>query len=435
MKKYFKQLFKGLSNYKPLISNSGFMKLLFAGIISEFGSKISYFTLLSKVYSISGGKITNMGFLTIAQILPRIFFAPVAGVVCDKFSRKKIMILSDLFNGLIILNMIWIQDLRFIYLTSFCAALVNTFRNPAQSAMEPNLVEKDQIVLLNSFKASSRSLVQIVGTAVGGMTVGFLGVNRAFTVDTITFLTSALIILTITVQEVHLKKRVGQKEPISISKTLQENWHDFSDGFHVVWGKTNIRMVFLISMFMSFAMGMQGVLIYSFLKQTLQLGDQAEKVWGFLLSSLGVGSLVGSIILGMVIQRYPNRFKVFLNILLFDSIVFILFLTCRYLPLSYVLFGALGAIGAASGVITDSMIQEEVTDENRGKVFSLLGMLTSPVSALSIFIGTTAASVITALNVLLISASSEAIIAIGLRFTKTYRQADHESVHLTQAVE
>lgn len=423
MRKIFSKFVASLAEYRPILLNFRFMRLLMAGMISELGGVVTYFTLLRKVYTLSGGRVTDLGFLTIAQILPRVIVGPIAGVVVDKISRKKIMIISDILNGLIVINLIWIQDLRFIYLTSFFASLVNTFRNPAQDALEPNLVPQEQIILLNSFKASTMSLFRIIRTALGGMTVGFLSVTSAFTFDAITFFVSAAIISTLVIAEQHVHVKSEGAEKLTTRQMLKENVQDLKNGAQIIWGKVSVRMVFLINMFISLLMDMQGVLIYYFLKQTLQLGDQAEKVWGLLLSALGVGGIIGGLIIGSMVKNHRNRFQLFLDILFFDGVFFAAFLVNRYLPLSYVLFAGLGAIGSASGIILRTIIQEEVDDKNRGKVFGLMWTVLGPVSIFSISLGTAGAAAITAVNVLLVSAASELLIAVGLRFTKTYRAA------------
>ena len=226
-----------LQEYRGLIYNSRFIRIIIAGVISSFGSKISYFALLRKVYIISNGKITDLGFLTIFEMIPSIVFGIFAGIIIDKFPRKWIMIISDLCSGLAILSAIFVNDLNFIYLITFIKATVNVFRLPAQSAFEPNLVNKDDIPLLNSFKSSTNSLIQIVGSATGAAIVGFLGARNAFIIDAITFWTSGLIILTISIKELHIKRSKEFK-----SKYLNE----FIEGTSIMWRNSKLKLMILI---------------------------------------------------------------------------------------------------------------------------------------------------------------------------------------------
>ncbi len=411
------------NQYRPLLLNGDFLKVIAAGLISSIGSKISYFALLRKVYIVSGGQITDLGFLALVQMVPGMILGPFVGVLVDRVPRKRIMILCDIVNGLVIGSLIFVNDLSIIYVVAGISSLVTTFRYPAQGALEPNLVEKSEIVLLNSFKASSNGLIQVIGAAIGGATVGLLGVGKAFMVDAVTFFVSAAIIMTLMVRETHMYEEDPDDAADEAEGAIKKQWNAFKRGASVLAENVSVRMVFVINVFLNFAMAMQGMLIYYFLRETLQLGDRTEAFWGYLLSTLGVGGLVGSFILGVVIKRYENRFELFLNVLLFDAIIFTGFLVNRFLPLSLLLFGLLGLTAAANQIIMNSILQEEVEDRKRGRVFSLLGIIAGPVAAFSVFIGTTSAEYITARNVLLLAALAEALIAIGIRFTGSYRRA------------
>jgi len=334
------------------------------------------------------------------------------------------MFACDVLNGLVILSLIFVQDLWLIYVVAGLSSLITTFRFPAQRALEPNLVERSQIVLLNSFNASTTSLIQVIGSALGGATVGFLGARNAFIIDAATFWVSALLIVGLAIRETHMDQ--GAAEALEeAGGVVARQWNQFKRGASVLVENINIRVVFLIEVFLIFAMSMQGTLIYFFLREGLHLGDRAEQYWGYLLSGLGIGGVVGSIILGVIIiKRYANRIKLFLNVLLCDAAALAGFLLSPFFPLSFVLFSGLGVIGAAHQIIINTILQEEVEDAKRGRVFSLLGIVAGPVSAFSIFVGTVGAEYITARTVLLLAAACEAAIALGIRLTATYRKLE-----------
>jgi MFS family permease len=243
-----------------------------------------------------------------------------------------------------------------------------------------------------------------------------VGVKNAFMIDASTFLISAFLIGTLFIKETHVERN----KHIFSSRYMKQ----FIDGVSIMWKDGSIKLMLLIDLFVTFAMSMQGPLIYIFIKETLKMGDKAELAWGILLSSLGIGAIFGSLIIGILVKRYNNRFRLFLNVLLFDSVFFTGFILNKIFPVSIVIFAFLGCIGTAHMIILNTVIQNTASDEHRGKVFSTFAMLRSPVSIVSILIGTTAAEFITARNVLLIVAGVEALIAIGVRATKTYKAFD-----------
>ena len=405
------------SEYKVVLKNSIIMRIIIAGFISSLGSKISYFALLRKVYILSDGKITDLGFLTIMEALPYMLFGAFAGMIIDRLPRKWIMVVSDFTCALVIISLIFVNDLKLLYLIAFIKSSVYVFRNPAQTALEPNLVAKSDVPLLNSFESSVNSITQIIGSALGAAVVGFAGVKNAFIIDSFSFIISALIIGTMYIKENHI---ITKEETIEKSKYKKE----FVDGISIMWKDGSLKLMLLIDLFVTFAMAMQGPLIYIFLKQTLKMGDKAEVAWGVLLSSLGVGAILGSLVIGILVKKYENRFRLFLNVLMFDSVFFTCFLLNRFFPISIVIFAFLGCIGTAHMIILNTVIQNTVSDKHRGKIFSTFAMLRSPMSIVSILIGTTAAEFITAKNVLLIVAGVEALIAFGVRGTRTYKEFD-----------
>jgi MFS family permease len=423
--KKFNDFIKHFKDYKKLITNTKLMRVILAGFISSLGSKICYFALLLKVYAMSQGKIQNLGFLAIAEIIPFMIFGAFAGVVVDRFSRKHIMIISDVLSGFITMSVILVGDLKFIYVIAFIASFVNVFRYPAQSSFEPNLVDKEDIALMNSFESSASSMIQIIGSAFGAAIVGFVGVKSSFIIDGISFFLSALIISTIFITETHIE---ASPEELGNEKVHKKNiTKELLEGTSIIFKSKTIKLMTLIDLYLTFAMAMQGTLIYVFLIQSLKMPSaEANKAWGILLSSLGVGAIIGSLVLGVLVKKYKNKFKLFLNVLLFDAVAFTLFIINTYFPLSIIIFAFLGCIGTASVIILNTVIQDTVSDKNRGKVFSTLGMLRSPISIISIFVGTTAAAIITAKNVLLIAAGLELLIAVGVRFTKSYREFDYD---------
>jgi predicted MFS family arabinose efflux permease len=410
-------------SYKKLIGNSRLMRVILAGFISSMGSKISYFALLIKVYGLSDGKIQNLGFLSITEMIPFMLFGSLAGVVVDKISRKKIMILSDVLNAMITLSIIFIQDMRLIYCTAFLASFVNVFRFPAQRSMEPNLVDREDIPLMNSFGSAANNLIHIIGSAVGAAVVGFTGVRSSFIIDAISFIASASIILTVSINETHMEKNEDKNGEKGNFKA------QFKEGLTILIRNRGLRLMAIIDIYMTFAMAMQGTLIYIFLIEALKMSkEEASKGWGILLSSLGIGALLGSMIIGILVKKYKNRFKLFLNILIFVAAFFIAFVINSYFPLSIGIFAFLGCIGTAHNIILNTVIQDTVSDENRGKVFGIISTLNSPVGILSIFVGTTAAQFITAKYVLLISVGLELLIAVGTRFTPSYREFEASTI-------
>ncbi|MDD2714590.1 MAG: MFS transporter [Candidatus Wallbacteria bacterium] len=392
-----------LKKYGMLFANRPVMLLISAGFISSLGNHVSYFALLKKVYDISGGRITDLGFLTVMKFVPFLLCGLFAGRIVDCLSRRMVMVLCDVFSALAIACVIFVDSLPGIYFFAFLSSLVYVFRQPAQSALEPNLVRREDLVLYNSFNSSLSNVNLICGSAFGAAVAGLLGTAPAFLIDGATFLISALIIYNLRVDEKHISvKSKNNRQPIGRSLSA-------------VWSDLNLRRMLLINTFVTIAMTMQGILIYFHLKDGLGLGDKAELAWGVLLSALGIGIVVGSLLLGLILDG-RNPLRLYLNILFWDGLFFLWFLLNGYNRLAILIFAFLGLASAAHTIILNTIVQQQVADENRGQVFALFSFLESPAAILSLLIGTFAAAFTSAWAILILSAIVQIILAVALRF-------------------
>ena len=424
---FFRNLFShsySIAEYKTVLQNPLILKLVTADSISALGNKITYFALLKKVYEISGGNVVDLGFLTLTQIFPCILLGPFAGVLADRISRRKVLIIADVCNGLAILTLIFTNNLEAIFAVAFIAACFYTFRAPAQQAFEPNLVAKEDIPLLNSFKSFSNSFVSITGLALGAAVVAFSGVTISFIIDATSFFISAVIIANIEMCEQHLEKlgnSIKLAKSAHFKHELRQLRSEIKAGVALIRDNATLKLLLVLDMMISFLFGMQSMLYYVFIHETLHMGDKAELAWGTIMSCLGIGSIIGSVIIGMMIRHYPNRMKLFLNVLIFDGFVLAVFSLNTFFPLTIIISLLLGVICAAPLILLNTILQETVADQNRGKVFSFFSIISSPMTVLSVTTGTAVAKFATAQGALLLFALLEIAVAVAILLSDTYR--------------
>jgi MFS family permease len=174
-------------------------------------------------------------------------------------------------------------------------------------------------------------------------------------------------------------------------------------------------------MSISFLFCLEGTLLYPFIRETLKMGDKSDFVWGALLTGSSIGSMIGSILLGFLTVKYSNRFKLFLNLLLFDGILFVVFSINTSFYLSMIIYIFMGIICAAPTIILNTILQETVDDFNRGKIISFFCMLSTPMAIVSVFVGTAAAKLITAQGVFFVFALLRIATSVFIRFSRIYQ--------------
>lgn len=182
---------------KTLLQNRNFRFLWIAQVVSDFGDSLTNIALLFLINSLTGSAAA-VATMFIVLTIPQITFGLVAGVYVDRLDRKRIMILSDLARGFMVLGFIAVgsRDLIWLlYVVAFVQASVGTFFNPARGALLPNIVPESSLLAANSLSQTSRIIVGVLGTAVSGALIGVFGIFwPAFTVDAVTFFVSMLLV-------------------------------------------------------------------------------------------------------------------------------------------------------------------------------------------------------------------------------------------------
>jgi len=142
----------------------------------------------------------------ILQVLPQTFIGPIAGVVNDRISRRKVMIAADLCRMAIVACMLLVRSAQMVWLV-YPLLLLETvmwsFFEPARSSVLPNIVHDDDIVVANTLASTTWSFNLAIGSTVGGLVAALLGRNAVFALNALSFLLSAALIGSMTFTEGH----------------------------------------------------------------------------------------------------------------------------------------------------------------------------------------------------------------------------------------
>lgn len=187
----------GAMTVRQVLQNRNFRLLWSAQVISEIGDSLTNLSLFILVNRLTGSTAA-IAFLSIILLVPQVVFGLLSGVYVDRLDRKRIMIVSDLLRGLLVLGFVVVgsaSQVWLIYLLGFLQASIGTFFIPAQSAMLPNIVPAEGLVAANSLSQTSRTISLTVGGAAAGLLAGLTGlVWPAFVVDALTFGISVLLV-------------------------------------------------------------------------------------------------------------------------------------------------------------------------------------------------------------------------------------------------
>jgi MFS family permease len=187
--------------YRQLLrSNADFRRLWLGQVVSEVGDWLNNIAVLALAIELAGERRVGLAIAVyaIARHLPLFVFGPVAGVVVDRLSRRRVMIAADLLRAALALGFIAADrqgSLLLIYAVGAAIFSVSAFFNAAKRAAVPNIVEgTEQLLAANSLTASTTAATIAVGSALGGVVATFAGRTLVFVLNALTFLVSAELI-------------------------------------------------------------------------------------------------------------------------------------------------------------------------------------------------------------------------------------------------
>jgi len=148
----------------------------------------------------------SVAFAFVLQVLPQSFVAPLAGVINDRVSRRRVMIAADLARSVIVLGMLVASRARavpLIYLLLLLETVMWAFFEPGRTATVPNITSSDDLLTANALSSMTWSLNLALGAGLGGAVAAFFGATR-FRSGLALFPASAALLRGMRITEPHL---------------------------------------------------------------------------------------------------------------------------------------------------------------------------------------------------------------------------------------
>ena len=183
-----------LTYWQLIKSNRNFRNLLYGQFVSELGNWFNFIAGLGLVRVVSDASPTAAGVLFAARILPFALASPIAGTFVDRFSRRTVMIVSDLVRVVVALMFLLVSGEKNLWIAYVATALLSTFGaffDGAKNAATPNLTGKEGILAGTALMFSTRFLLMAIGSALGGVAAAVFGYEIAFMINAASFAVSA----------------------------------------------------------------------------------------------------------------------------------------------------------------------------------------------------------------------------------------------------
>lgn len=370
-----------------LRSNAHFRRLWLAQLISEIGdwfySLAIYDLLLVTTHS---GKA--VAWAIILQTLPWFFMTPLAGHLADRFSRRSLMILADVVRGCVVLGLLMVHtrdDVWLVYVLLAFEVIFASIFEPARNALLPIVAKGDELLPANALSAATWSLALAVGAATGGLVTALLGRNVAFVINSLSFFASAILIQRIRVRETHLE-HASPSEDFSPSRARAST---LRDGAEYIRQNPKVLVLVLAKAGLG-CMGGMLLLLTVFGERIFPIAGKGALAMGLLYAARGVGAGVGPLIGDRVARNLQTRmWKIISAGFFVTGLSYIAFSRAPNLPLAILAVFCAHLGGSNVWVMSTTLLQLNVQDRFRGRVFALdFGMLMLMIAVSNFVIGT-----------------------------------------------
>lgn len=387
----------------PIFGYRSFVRLWIAQIVSSLGDWIGLVAVLALAARIGkSSPETAVGVVMSARMIPGFFLGSVGGVLIDRWDRKRVMVACDIGRGITMASLPFLHTVWELFLISLLLEVLSLLWTPAKEASVPNLVPTDQLTTANSL-----SLVAAYGTfpLAGGISallfavaewagshfsgLHFLHLNKesvAIYADVASFLISAGLISTLVIP----RRQATQRERINLSQTFEE----LRQGWRFIGTNPVVRSVMIGLGTGLVGGGMVVPLGPTFASKVLGSGDTG---FSLLLTAMGTGVAIGVLGLSVVQKRIPKE-RLFPWAVLGAGAALVLGASMSSLPLALVFVGIMGIFAGGVYVMGFTLIQENVSDEIRGRVFATLYTLVRLCLVIALTVGPLLAGALNALS-------------------------------------
>lgn len=378
---------------RELLQIRDFRRLWSAQVVSDFGDNLTFITLLFVVQRLTGSTVALAG-LTIAITLPSLVFGLLSGVYVDRWDRRRVMIVSDVLRGLLVLSFVLVRSADAIWLMygiAFAQASIGTLFNPARGAFLPHIVGNDKLLAANSVSQTSRIVFNLLGTGTAGVLAGLLDdLSVAFVIDSATFLTSAWLVSRIRTEAAPTGGPAPEPGRL---------WGDLFAGFSVIRRSRPLTGVMVTAAVAMLGLGAVNVLLVPLVVDELMI---SESWFGLLEVSQVVGMIISGAIVAYLAARLKPSTLITIGMTAIGFVIGAVSGVQQVWHLMIVLFLAglsVTPVQSAAATLTQTL----VSDELRGRVGASLSSLVSAANVASMGAAGVVAAAVGVRNVFLLA--------------------------------
>lgn len=381
-----------------LFGTPHFFRLWLAQIVSSLGDWLGFLAITVLATRVGEGNAgAAVGLVMTARIVPGFFLGPLAGVLVDRWDRKKVMVTCDLARAAVLCLLPFVDTIAGLVACSLLMEVFTMLWSPAKEASVPNLVPPDRLASANSLSLGAAygtlPIASVLFTVLAGVQsaidVDVLRLAQegtlAFYVDAVTFCTSAFLIYGLALGPARARATTGADGDVGdgggegdattieeaagggVRKTIRE----FREGWSFIFGDPVVRAVNVGLATGLIGGGMVVPLGPGFADDVLGAGAGG---YGAMLTALGVGGVLGIVSVSLTQQHLPRK-PLFTIAVFGASVTLGLAAATSTLGAALVFVVGFGLCAGVAYVVGYTLLHEHVDDALRGRIFGALNVL------------------------------------------------------------
>jgi dTMP kinase len=421
---------EGPGGFRAVLRHTAFRNIWFAQLAAQLADKFLLFSLIILAYNISGGS-TPVAITLLTYTVPAVLFAPIAGVIADRYNRKQIMMWCN-FGRAAVVALIplaaLVPSLRgefgHLLLITLVFSAVGQLFGPAEAAVIPTILPRSALITANSMALLTMVLTLVVGGALAPI-VSRIDLYAPYWCAVVLLIIGGTLIFASEIP--HLQRATAP--PVAESRNrFHQMWVELKEGIDALRASRGLMLAFgqvsiaVLVLFMLFA------LAPAFVSRVI--GIAAQDTYLILGPATG-GAILSAVLLGQFVRNI-DRSRLLAGSLLANGVTLLLLAAVPSAIANFPNLQAQNRITAAAfsfllgiefGAImipAITYLMESTSDEIRGRIFALLYMVINGVTAVPVLVAAALADtigiarVIAGLGILLIG-GGVAIIASGKR--------------------
>lgn len=351
-----------------ILKTHNLLFLTLSSSVSQLGDRLTHMVIITLISVYAPGRINAFSDFAVYFTLPVMILAPVAGVVVDHLSKRRIMFTAHVIQAAIVaatpLFVKLTGSMIPIWFTVFLFFGLDLFNNAARNSTLPLVVNRDQLLQANSIMITVLRLSTFTGMLLGGVLIDAVGWHLGFYIDASTHLAAGLLILGITAAGI--RETLAPLFYRDIANSFQHFYLDLWELIKLLFHDRVVIFVMISVWVLPFVAAVSYTILIYIIQQVLGMGTSGV---GLLGGIIGIGMLAGAALLGSMGKNW-NRFTV---IILSIAVLGLLFV----IGPSYIRKAVLLIVGFVSGITfsfigicQDTILQEEVAPHIRGRIFS-----------------------------------------------------------------